>query len=74
MAKVAFYSDVLRGDFSDVKDIESLKKKVLEIFLHNSIKFERLDILVNNKKVYEDNTTLFDGDVVKAIHKPINAH
>ena len=74
MAKVTFYSDVLCDVFSGVKDVESLKKKVLEISLHNSIKFERLDILVNDKRVYEDNTPLFDGDVVKAIHKPINAH
>jgi len=74
MAKVTFFSDVLRDDFSGVKDIESLKKKVLEISLHNSIKFEHLDILVNDKNVYEHNTPLFDGDVVKAIPKPINAH
>jgi len=74
MAKVTFFSDVLREDFSGVKDVESLKKKVLETSLHNNIKFEHLDILVNNKKVYGHNTPLFDGDVIKAIPKPINAH
>ena len=74
MSKVTFYSDVLCDVFSGVKDVESLKKKVLEIPLHNNIKFERLDIFVNDKNVHEHNIPLFDGDVVKAIPKPINAH
>lgn len=74
MVTVKFLSDVLCDDFSDVKDIESLKKKVLEKDLHNNIRFEYCDIFINDKNVYEHNTPLVDGDVVKAIPKPINAH
>lgn len=72
MARVTLVSDLYTDEFEDVKNIEMVIERFMQYIvpIYGELDFKHFfTIILNNNKVYEHNTPLFDGDVVKIIQR-----